>query len=581
MIRLIITSLLFLNQIPSFSQTSSPILDRWLYPNPGLPRNASSPLFQDSLSLRSFQVHQVKALKNQINQPLSAQYEFDLRSATEYSLELWMLNHVNEPIGLEIFLDEKSVFGIWGKNLVSGTEKTPIAPWKSYWNHVVAIFSNGEASIFMNGQLLKSGISAPNSSSIFIQSYLNQEPYLSLDHWIKHLVIHDGILNSEQIQVRLKEHQQVRDRGLRFPNSLHFLAEPYLFPTDDGMRITFETDRKVIATVFFGDHLPLKESLPASEISGQISSLLLPNLSPGKAYFYQVLAKDEQGNQLDSGILTFKTKPTGEVPIVFGVVSDTEARPQINEQIGLKLWDERPDFVIHMGDVTDGGKEKDKWQWTQEYFPGSAALTTRIPMIPTAGNGEGDLFWYKRYHPQAQPDGFFDYRYGAGAFFVLNSNRKDQLQPGGIQYNWLEKSLMESPSTWKFVYLHHAPYSADEDDYGDTWKGESTHGDRELLPLVRLLEKHGVDVLFFGHLHTYMRSFPLRDDKIDLDSGIHFVQVGGMGGNLEDFAPNRVWFSEKTFRGFHYGIVSLTQERFTMNVYQINGALIDRLEITK
>lgn len=564
-----------------FSQGLMPIHDLWLYPNQGLPKNASNPLFQDSLRLRPFQIHQPRALQNQINQPISAQYSFDLAGKKSFTLELWLLNHVNEPIGLEVFLGEKSAFGIWDKNIVSAGDSTVQNPWKSYWSHQIAVFSEGKLSLWENGKAIKTIEFEPDSQELYIQSYLQSEPYMNLDHWIKHLAIHDGKLSEEQIQESFSRHRQMRDSGLRFPDTFHFLAEPYLFPTDNGMMITFETDRKASATVLFGEKLPLENSLPAATHSENISGVTLLDLKPGTPYFYQILAKDESGNLLDSGILTFKTKPKGEVPIVFGVVSDTEARPQINEQIGLKLWDERPDFVIHMGDVTDGGKEKDKWQWTQEYFPGSAALTTRIPMIPTAGNGEGDLFWYNRYHPQAQPDGFFKYTYGTGDFFVLNSNRKDQLQPGGLQYEWLKNELAKSTSKWKFAYMHHAPYSSDEDDYGNTWKSTSTNGDRDFQPLIRLLEEFGVDVMFFGHLHTYMRTFPLLDDQIDLKSGIHFVQVGGMGGNLEDFAPNRIWFAEKTFRGFHYGVVSLTKEKMILNVYKTDGALIDRLEISK
>ncbi len=579
--RLISLQILFLCVLPCCVIGQTAKQDLWLYPNPGLPRNASNPLFQDSLSLRPYQIHQPQLLSNQINQPLSGQYHFDLEATGEFSLELWLLNHVNEPIGLEVFLGSQSLFGIWNKSFQIRQETFRMKPWKSYWSHLVVTFTNEKIILFENGTEIKSWKMGGESGDIFIQSYLQAEPYIKLDHWLKHLAIYSEVLSPEQIQEKFTAHQYTRDSGLRFPETFHFLAEPYLFPTDDGMRITFETDRKATATIRYGKNLPLSSEIEVNTTAGNIFSQTIPNLEPGTPYLYQVVAEDEKGEKLDSGILTFKTKPQGEVPIVFGVVSDTEARPQINVQIGLQLWDERPDFIIHMGDVTDGGKEKDKWQWTQEYFPGSAALTTRIPMIPTAGNGEGDLFWYNQYHPQAQPDGYFSYSYGAGDFFVLNSNRKDQLQPGGAQYEWLKNELAKSRSTWKFVYMHHAPYSSDEDDYGNTWKSSSTYGDREFQPLIRLLEEYNVDVMFFGHLHTYMRTFPLRQDQIDLEKGIHFVQVGGMGGNLEDFAPNRIWFAEKTYRGFHYGTVSLTPERFILSVYKADGALIDRLEVSK
>ena len=46
--------------------------EKWFWPNPGLPRNAQSPLFQDSLSLRSLEIKQPLPVSPRINQRLSA-----------------------------------------------------------------------------------------------------------------------------------------------------------------------------------------------------------------------------------------------------------------------------------------------------------------------------------------------------------------------------------------------------------------------------------------------------------------------------------------------------------------------------
>lgn len=78
-----------------------------------------------------------------------------------------------------------------------------------------------------------------------------------------------------------------------------------------------------------------------------------------------------------------------------------------------------------------------------------------------------------------------------------------------------------------------------------------------------------------------MRSLPLNQDQVDFDSGITYAQVGGMGGNLEDFAPNRVSFSTKTFRGFHYGTLTITYDRLELRVYTADGKLVDIFEIQK
>ncbi len=85
---------------------------------------------------------------------------------------------------------------------------------------------------------------------------------------------------------------------------------------------------------------------------------------------------------------------------------------------------------------------------------------------------------------------------------MLNSNLKKELQSCEEQYNWLKEELNKSTSKWKFVILHHAPYTSDEDDYGDTLAGPGNQGDSQLKDLVKLLEDNKVDMVFYGHLHT-------------------------------------------------------------------------------
>jgi len=103
MTKILFLFVLLLSSTFCFSQNQKPLFDIWLFPNPGLPRNANSSLFQDSLSFRPFQIHQPKSLQNQINQTLTGQYRFVLPEKSPFTLELWLLNHVNQPIGFEVF----------------------------------------------------------------------------------------------------------------------------------------------------------------------------------------------------------------------------------------------------------------------------------------------------------------------------------------------------------------------------------------------------------------------------------------------------------------------------------------------
>ena len=60
-----------------------------------------------------------------------------------------------------------------------------------------------------------------------------------------------------------------------------------------------------------------------------------------------------------------------------------------------------------------------------------------------------------------------------------------------------------------------------------------------------------MDVVFYGHVHAYERSYPLRDGKIDTENGVTYIMSGGAGGHLEDFAPTNYTFSNRLQRGNH------------------------------
>lgn len=87
------------------------------------------------------------------------------------------------------------------------------------------------------------------------------------------------------------------------------------------------------------------------------------------------------------------------------------------------------------------------------------------------------------------------------------------------QLAWLEQELKASGSNWKIVYFHHPLYSSGKAH------GSSTELRRLLEPV---FVRHGVDVVFQGHDHSYERIKPQK--------GIYYFTEGNSGkkkkGNL-------------------------------------------------
>jgi hypothetical protein len=163
-------------------------------------------------------------------------------------------------------------------------------------------------------------------------------------------------------------------------------------------------------------------------------------------------------------------------------------------------------------------------------------LVSRVPLFPVPGNGESDLHWYLRYHALAESGYRYAFRYGNAEFFMLDSNRP--MGPGSEQYAWLDQALGASRARWKFVCHHHPVYSSDEDDYGDAFAGPVATGDDNPRSAVPLYEKYAVDVVFYGHIHAYERTWPMAEGRVNLQRGVRYVQTGGGGRQPGGLRPH-------------------------------------------
>lgn len=519
-----------------------------------------------------------------------------------FTVELWLLNHVNQPVGVSLALrsavgqhDPNWLVGYYGRNILAtrqqanhetaAAQATLTRGWKKYWLHLAFVFDGREIRLYQEGTLVAT---QPCSAATAIQpgdylelaGYFTNEPYMEIANLLKHIRIHAGALDAAALAASFAVFQQPVEAGHLYPGIAHINAGPYLhMATPHSINITWETSAPMAQThLRYGTALPLVRSLtlpkPVSDTI-LIRTHTLDGLLPATPYFYELVMTTPAGDTVRSGVSTFATAPADAQPFTFAVIGDTEARPHINFRLSELVWAERPSFVLLLGDLTDGGQRPHKFEWNHEYFQGIGALAARIPFFPVLGNGESDQHWYARYHRLPDLGDAYTFRYGDVEFFMLNSNIRADFAPGGRQYTWLEEKLKASTAGRKVVCHHHAPYSSDEDDYGNSWEGASDMGDLAVRRITPLYEQYGVDVVFFGHLHTYQRLLPMTTERLDTRNGVTYVQAGGGGGNLEDFAPTHTWFSGKTYRGHHYMTVSVTGTRMELRMYDTEGDLRD------
>lgn len=519
-----------------------------------------------------------------------------------FTVNLSFLHHVNTPVGAIIrsTTDQNQqdfwLVGIYDKEIIfqlhshqfGVQEIVSDVPqgYKKYWRQILAVKDDDAIRLYINGELVASKSLPDHATFTFgkrmeVAGYFENEPFMKVDNLFKRLSVYDCALQGADAKRSFQNLKEQVDRGALFENTFHFSAGPYLhLATQNSMNIIWETDRPTRSIVRYGTGIPLTDSVETDSVDF-IHEVTIPDLDPQTLYYYEVASIDGRDSVCSSGILTFNTAVESSSPVSFCILGDTESRPHINQQLGNEIWEERPNFILHLGDITDGGMLGHKFQWNHEYFTGITPVASRIPVFPVPGNGEGDLFWYKKYHRLPGDEAYYQFSYGNMDFFMLNSNDNPSLKKGGEQYAWLEQALKESSAEWKIVAHHHCPVSSDEDDFGNTWQGrKSTEGDPKFDDLKELYETNDIDVVFYGHVHAYERSWPLVDGRVDED-GVVYVQSGGGGGNLEDFVPYHAAFSNRVQRGHHYCRVDVNGSTLYFKMFDLEGKLLDFFEIEK
>lgn len=550
----------------------------------------------------------------QFNKLLSAK----LLENRSFSMELWLNDHVNKPVGVMASVMDESqktspiwALGYFDRQVFFGapngvnidieyrglgkqeghdnTAKNYMA-YKKRWHHLIGSYDGKSFSLYHNGVLLKKVIneelqlSYSDTAELVISAYLDNEPYMDIGNLLQYAAIYDGVLTQSQAEHKFEKHTQRIKDGRLFDDLFHYSAGPYLNAgTESSMNILWETDRVATAVIEWGKQIPYDNRLELNEKS-RLQTVQLKGLKSDTPYFYRITSKSNE-QVIDSGALTFRTMPTAGKPITFAVIGDTEARPFVNDQIAKQLWGERPHFNVIVGDLTDGGQNNHRFEWTHEYFLGMNQVASRIPFIAAPGNGESDLVWYQHYHNLPNNEYYYSYRVGDAEFFMLDSNmgHHDVHRPGfrDKQKAWLEQALKNSTAKWKFAGHHHPVYSSDEDDYGDTYKEKSENGDQSVRDdFLTLYEKYDVDMVFFGHLHSYERTWPIKNGRVDRN-GVIYVQSGGAGGNHEEASPTRNWFTKRVYSGYHYVLIHIEGDELQLISIDSEGRQRDQYSLTR
>lgn len=463
--------------------------------------------------------------------------------------------------------------------------RTPIEPGR--WHHVAATYDGTTMRLFVDGK--PDGEARPPAGNILypergryaVGAYVDDNELYPLEGALFETRVHARALSELEIADIAQRNAGLLAWRAPVNRELTFVVAPYLqFGTRDAMTVMAETTGPATMVVEYAEAQPLRQRAETRE-AVLIHELRLTGLKPFTRYFYRVTCTDAEGNQARSEVLTFQTAPGPQDAWSFGILGDTQRNPEVTRRCAEGLFGLRPNFLLHVGDVVNDGFAKQEWVF--DFFAPCAPLLAHVPVFPVLGNHEKNSHWYYDYFSLPPPEYFYTFIYGNAEFFMVDSNK--DCGPESAQYRRLEEALRRSKATWKFTVHHHPCFSSDEDDYGDQWRGRApdgfTWGDSNVRRLVPLYEKHGVDIAFAGHIHSYERTWPLFRMAINQKQGVRYIISGGGGGGLEQPGPQRAWFTLHVARGHHYAFAAVQDRTIQFKAYDLEGRLFDTFELTK
>ncbi|MBQ4603355.1 MAG: metallophosphoesterase, partial [Clostridia bacterium] len=228
----------------------------------------------------------------------------------------------------------------------------------------------------------------------------------------------------------------------------------------------------------------------------------------------------------------------GDSKVDFITFADVQAGNQENFNRGARVVEQAfktmptAEFMACLGDFTDDSTNEE-WDW---YDSSMREINMNSTLVPVAGNHDGlgvenwfnNMFNLDTTESVETSDGVnYSFDYGNIHFAVVNTN--DMLSISLSQLIWLKNDMNSTDKDWKIVLMHKSPYSLGKDA---KWP-DALYLQRSLATVV---DECGVDLVLSGHDHQYIRTKPLKSNKVNED-GTVYILSGTAGAKRYEVRP--------------------------------------------
>jgi hypothetical protein len=303
----------------------------------------------------------------------------------------------------------------------------------------------------------------------------------------------------------------------------------------------------------------------------------LTGLEPGGEYKFSV-----GGEKAAYRFRTMPAKTTNEICFVSGGDAGISDHAQASNVVAAK---QDPQFVLLAGDVAyDNNVAPDTVvKFFENYARALVDSSGRlIPLVTCLGNHEVKGQYGGTREDAASYlslfDGFYsDLTYGAldiGDYLSLVLLDTGHIaKVAGEQTSWLEKTLAERQDRQHLIAVNHVPAYPSYHNFDGKDDKNATPADQRAY-WCPLFDKYRVDVVLEHHDHTFKRTHPLVDGRVD-KNGVVYLGDGSWGKIRAPKEPDNRPYLAKTSEVYHVSVHYLQGDRRFHVALQDTGKVAD------
>lgn len=290
-------------------------------------------------------------------------------------------------------------------------------------------------------------------------------------------------------------------------------------------------------------------------------------LTKNTKYYYQAVCGD-----VKSTVYSFTTGSLSD-DFTFVRASDSQSKTEdgydIFQKAVTKIKDAyNPAFILETGDLVDTNYFEDEWRW---FIGKSQSVFGSTAYIPVIGNHEQTSSyeaWAFREHfsvpNECKADGVtpgtvYSFDYGKAHFVVLNSECKgDGLK---AQAQWAAQDMANTNQKYIIAAIHRGPYGG---------AGIASDITEAFTPV---FDKYNVELVLFGHDHSYIRTKALKNGEEDKD-GTVYLECGGCASKQDSANATIPGYAEITGTpGMPvYDVVTVTDDSIKVKTVTVDEA---------